>query len=163
MPSSSTQQQKSWPLEQGQQQHYHLQQQQQQLQLQQEQQRQQEHVQFQLEQQRQLAQQQQQQVQFLERKFSKRTRLETEEDMSVDTSAGGQFFMGFDSHSPQSATWPGDASSDGAAGYHHAQFVPMGVRSGHPDAKRRKGDWSGEGSSMGGAAADGIDSPMEIA
>ncbi|KAF9147598.1 hypothetical protein BG015_010726 [Linnemannia schmuckeri] len=170
MPSASAQE--PWPLEQGQ--HQHLQQQQHQQQLHQQQQQQQHLLlQQQLEQQQQAQlqyqqqqQQYQQQVHFLERKLSKRTRLETEE-MSVDAVVAGQSFIGFDSQSGQhyQDSWTGaGASMDGDGQYHHPQFIPTGgMHSGHSDPKRRKGDWSeSSGSSMGGAA-DGIDTSMEIA
>ncbi|KAF9322592.1 hypothetical protein BGZ91_004203 [Linnemannia elongata] len=169
MPSASTQE--PWPLEQGQ--HQHLQQHQLQ---QQQQQQQQQHLQLQqqLEQQHQAQlqyqqqqHQHQQQVNFLERKLSKRTRLETEEDMSVDAVAAGQTFVGFDSQSgqPHQGPWAGaGAAMDGSGQHHHPQFIPTGgMHSGHSDPKRRKGDWSeGSGSSIGDVV-DGMDTPMEIA
>ncbi|KAF8930982.1 hypothetical protein BGZ47_000287 [Haplosporangium gracile] len=164
MPSASAQE--PWPLEQGQ--HQHLQQQQQQQQQQhlllQQQLEQQQQAQLQYQQQQ---QQHQQQVHFLERKLSKRTRLETEEEMPVDAVAAGQSFIGFDSQSGQhhQNLWTGaGASMDGGGQYHHPQFIPTGgVHSGHSDPKRRKGDWSESSGSLMGGAADGIDTPMEIA
>lgn len=87
--------------------------------------------------------------------------------MSVDAIAEGQSFIGFDSQAgqhPQSSWTGAGGSMDGSGQHHHPQFIPTGgMHSGNSDPKRRKGDWSdGSGSSMGGAA-DGMDSPMEIA